>query len=153
MQDQLLTTDVQWKIYESELNSKEIFFGLVQGYELELDYFSLNELKAAKGPMNLPIERVFYYEPKSLKELIELHTEHKITRRSLRSGASNCRADLCLANRFKSPQILSSLLAFAVFLAQPRPTCLRRLVCGQFQQLLSRSLLETHSEFCSARRV
>jgi hypothetical protein len=46
-------------------------YGLVDGLELELGYFSLKELQSIKGPMALPVERDLYYEPKSLRELME----------------------------------------------------------------------------------
>ncbi len=45
------------------------FFGLVDGNEKELGYFSLAELESVKGPMGLPIERDIHWEPKSLKEI------------------------------------------------------------------------------------
>ena len=53
------------------VNGEDNFFGLVSGSEVELGYFSLKELKEVKGPIGLPIERDLYYEPKSLRELIE----------------------------------------------------------------------------------
>ncbi len=46
-----------------------IFFGLVEGYEKELGYFSLSELKSARGPMGLPIERDIDFTPKKLNEI------------------------------------------------------------------------------------
>jgi hypothetical protein len=82
-----------------------------------------------------------------------LHSKHETIRRSLWLGASNGCAASWVANRFLSPQGHSSLLDFAVFLAQTKLTYLRRQVYVQFQQLLSHSLLETHSEFCSAHRA
>jgi hypothetical protein len=56
---------------------EDLFFGLVSGFEVELGYFSLKELKEVKGPMGLPIERDLYYEPKSQKELMELHIKQR----------------------------------------------------------------------------
>lgn len=50
-----------------------IFFGLVAGLEVELGYFSLSELEEATGPLGLPIERDLYFEPKTLKALMEFH--------------------------------------------------------------------------------
>ena len=52
-------------------------YGLVSGFEVELGHFSLKELREVKGPMGLPIERDLYYEPKSLKELIDLHRKQR----------------------------------------------------------------------------
>src|SRR5215470_4929577 len=54
-----------------------LFFGLVNGLELEYGYFSLSELEAARGPMGLPIERDRHYEPKTLKELEKMHEEER----------------------------------------------------------------------------
>jgi hypothetical protein len=51
----------------------KIFFGLVDGLETELGYFSLRELQEVHGPMGLAIERDLYYEPISLRELLEMH--------------------------------------------------------------------------------
>jgi exonuclease III len=45
------------------------FFGLVEGFEKELGYFSLSELETARGPMGLPIERDLYWQPKTLEEI------------------------------------------------------------------------------------
>ena len=59
----------------SEFDGDDIMFGLVIGHEIELGYVSLAELKSVKGPMGLPIERDFYYEPKTLRELKEKHEQ------------------------------------------------------------------------------
>lgn len=67
------TPDAQWTWYATEFDGEDIFFGLVSGFELELGYFSLKELKKVKGPFGLPIERDLHYEPKSLKNLLERH--------------------------------------------------------------------------------
>jgi len=45
----------------------------VSGIEVELGYFSLKELQEVRGPLGLSIERDLYYEPKSLRELMEKH--------------------------------------------------------------------------------
>ncbi len=67
------TPNSDWSWYASEFDGEDIFFGLVSGIEVELGYFSLADLKAAKGPLGLPIERDLYFEPKKLKELMTLH--------------------------------------------------------------------------------
>ena len=69
------TPDSNWNWYASEFDGEDIFFGLVSGFELEMGYFSLKELKEVNGPMGLPIERDLYYERKSLRELIEWHKQ------------------------------------------------------------------------------
>jgi len=59
--------------YASEFDGEDIFFGLVNGLELELGYFSLKELQSVKGPMGLPIDRDLYFKPESLRKLQEHH--------------------------------------------------------------------------------
>jgi len=65
------TPDSNWTWYATEYDPAEgLFFGLVQGFEEELGYFSLAELKVARrGPMGLAIERDKWYSPKPIKEL------------------------------------------------------------------------------------
>jgi hypothetical protein len=51
-----------------------VFFGFVSGLEVELGYFSLSELEDLRSPFGaLPVERDLYFEPKTLRELQELH--------------------------------------------------------------------------------
>jgi hypothetical protein len=54
-----------------------LFFGLVVGFEPELGYFSLNELKTAKeglrGLRALPIERDIYCRSRRLSEITRRH--------------------------------------------------------------------------------
>jgi hypothetical protein len=67
------TPDSNWTWYASEFDGEDIFFGLVVGHDIELGYFSLSELKAARGPWGLPIERDRYFIPKTLESLMEQH--------------------------------------------------------------------------------
>ena len=53
------------------------FFGLVSGLEVELGYFALSELESVGSPLGLPIERDLYFEPKSLRELMEWHDQQR----------------------------------------------------------------------------
>ena len=76
-QVKFFTPDSNWTWYASEFDGKDIFFGLVAGMEIELGYFSLSELKEARGPWGLPIERDMHFEPRSLKELQEMHQRMK----------------------------------------------------------------------------
>lgn len=76
-QVKFFTPDSNWTWYASEFNGEDIFFGLVSGMEVELGYFSLKELEEAKGPLGLPIERDLYFEPKTLKELQDIHKEER----------------------------------------------------------------------------
>lgn len=65
------TPDSNWTWYVTEFDGKDTFFGLIDGFERELGYFSLSELKRAKGPMGLPVERDKFWKPKTLKEIKE----------------------------------------------------------------------------------
>ncbi len=67
------TPDSNWTWYASEFDGEDIFFGLVSGFEVELGYFALSELEEARGPLGLPIERDLHFEPRTLKELMEMH--------------------------------------------------------------------------------
>jgi hypothetical protein len=68
----MFTPDSSFTFFASE-GSQEgddfIFFGLVNGHEKELGYFSLKELQSVKGPLGLPIERDLYWQPKTLREI------------------------------------------------------------------------------------
>lgn len=72
-QVKFFTPDSNWTWYGSEFDGEDVFFGLVDGFELELGYFSLSELKEARGPLGLPIERDRYFTPTSLKDLKQMH--------------------------------------------------------------------------------
>ena len=68
------TPDADWTWYATEYNPDEgLFFGLVSGFEVELGYFSLAELKEIRGRLGLPIERDLYYKPLTLEEIKKLH--------------------------------------------------------------------------------
>lgn len=56
-------------------NGDWMFFGLVDGHEKELGYFTLKELESVKGPGGLRIERDMYFDGKYLdKETNEIVT-------------------------------------------------------------------------------
>ena len=63
------TPDSSWTWYVTEFDGKDIFFGLVDGHEKELGYFSLKELQSVRGTMGLPIERDLYFRSKTLEEI------------------------------------------------------------------------------------
>ena len=46
-----------WTWYATEFDGDDTFFGLVDGQEEELGYFSLTELRSVRGRMGLGIER------------------------------------------------------------------------------------------------
>lgn len=63
------TPDSSWTWYVTEFDPNErLCFGLVDGLECELGYFSLDELESAKGPLGLPIERDLHWTPKPLSK-------------------------------------------------------------------------------------
>ncbi len=53
-----------WYVTEGSPEGDDfIFFGLVNGFEVELGNFSLNELASVKGQFGLGIERDLYFKP------------------------------------------------------------------------------------------
>ena len=64
------TPDSNWSWYVTEFDGKDLFFGLVDGFERELGYFSLSELESVEGPLGLKIERDVYFKPTMLKNLM-----------------------------------------------------------------------------------
>ena len=65
----LFTPDSSWTWLITEFDGEDIFFGLVEGHEKELGYFSLKELESVRGSLGLPIERDLYFKPKTLEEI------------------------------------------------------------------------------------
>ena len=66
------TPDANWTWYVYEGSPQEApggdwtFFGLVEGLESELGYFTLNELEAIVGPMGMKVERDINYGKASI---------------------------------------------------------------------------------------
>jgi hypothetical protein len=77
-QVKFFTPDSNWTWYASEFDGEDTFFGLVSGLELELGYFSLKELEDVRGPLGLLIERDVDFEPKTLRELQEMHERQRM---------------------------------------------------------------------------
>lgn len=46
-----------------------VFFGLVDGFEKELGYFSLNELQSVRDRLGLGIERDLWFKPSPLSKV------------------------------------------------------------------------------------
>jgi hypothetical protein len=65
------TPDASWTWYAAEFDGDDTFFGLVDGFEKELGYFSLSELQSVRGRLGLPVERDLYFKPTPLKELMK----------------------------------------------------------------------------------
>ena len=59
-----------WTWYATEFDGEDLFFGLVDGHEKELGYFSLSELESVSGPAGLKIERDVYFYSKPVKEFM-----------------------------------------------------------------------------------
>lgn len=57
-----------WTWYATEFDGEDTFFGLVDGLEEELGYFSLSELESLRGPGGLTIERDIHWCPRRLSQ-------------------------------------------------------------------------------------
>jgi hypothetical protein len=60
---------ISWTWYATEFDGEDTFFGLVDGLDRELGYFSLSELESISGPVGLTIERDLYFKPRPLSRL------------------------------------------------------------------------------------
>ncbi len=65
----MFTPDSNFTFFATEFDGEDTFFGLVDGHEKELGYFSLKELESVRGALGLPIERDLYWQPKTLEEI------------------------------------------------------------------------------------
>lgn len=61
--------DFSWTWYAIEFDGEDLFFGLVDGFERELGYFTLSELEQNRGKLGCPIERDRYFKPIRLSQL------------------------------------------------------------------------------------
>lgn len=61
-----------WTWYAVEFDGEDRFFGLVDGFELEWGYFSLQELQGISGPAGLGIERDLYFGMPKMSEISAL---------------------------------------------------------------------------------
>src|SRR3989344_4650937 len=59
-----------WTWYVTEFDGEDTFFGLVKGFETELGYFSLKELRSVRDENGLGIEKDLYYKPATLEDCI-----------------------------------------------------------------------------------
>lgn len=72
------TPDANWTWYAIEYDEEQrMFFGLVDGQEVELGYFSLIELEYARGALGLPAERDLHFDEDLLKSLEKEWVEFK----------------------------------------------------------------------------
>jgi len=59
-----------WTWYATEFDGVDTFFGLVDGFEKELGYFSLSELESVTVFGGVPaVERDLYWTPRTLAEV------------------------------------------------------------------------------------
>ncbi len=64
------TPDAQWTWFVLEYDpAQRLCFGLVCGQVDELGYFSLDELRAVRGPLGLRIERDLWWQPAPLSHV------------------------------------------------------------------------------------
>lgn len=64
------TPDANWTWYAIEYDEEQrMFFGLVDGQEVELGYFSLIELEYSRGALGLPAERDLHFDECRLSEI------------------------------------------------------------------------------------
>ena len=54
-------------------STTDLFFGLAVGFEPELGYFSLSELRQIRGKLGLPVERDKWFRGAPLRELAQKH--------------------------------------------------------------------------------
>ena len=59
-----------WTWYVTEFDGEDTFFGLVDGFEKELGYFSLKELQSVSGGLGIGIEKDLYFNPQPLKNFM-----------------------------------------------------------------------------------
>jgi len=62
--------DFSWTWYGIEFDGKDVFYGLVDGFEKELGCFLLSELMECHGKFGMEIERDFYFTPCRLSKLM-----------------------------------------------------------------------------------
>ena len=66
-----------WTWYALEFDGKDLFFGLVEGHERELGYFSLSELQGLRNTVGLGVERDLHFEPTRLGDLFPQYNEEE----------------------------------------------------------------------------
>jgi len=67
-----------WFCLEFDPETRE-FFGLVEGHEVELGYFTLEELESARGPLGLPIERDKFWRETTLGEVRSMLAKRRVS--------------------------------------------------------------------------
>ena len=66
------TPDSNWTWYVAEYNPENgMCWGLVDGFEKEFGFFTIDEIQKLKGPLKLPIERDMWFEKCNLNSLVK----------------------------------------------------------------------------------
>ena len=66
------TPDSNWTWYVAEYNPETgMCWGLVDGFEKEFGYFTIDEIQKLKGPLKLPVERDWSFDPVNLNSLVK----------------------------------------------------------------------------------
>ena len=63
------TPDANWTWYATQFDGVDTFYGLIDGLEKELGYFSLAELMKVRGRFGLPVERDRHFKERALEEI------------------------------------------------------------------------------------
>lgn len=58
-----------WSWYVTEFDGDDTFFGLVEGFEVELGYFSLSEMVRTRDALGCSLERDLAFQPCRLSKL------------------------------------------------------------------------------------
>ena len=66
-----------WTWYASEYDGTDTFFGVVVGHDVELGYFSLQELQECRNRLGLGIERDIYFKPTTIREVMRQSLEKR----------------------------------------------------------------------------
>lgn len=69
VQMKFFTPTSSWTWYVIEFDGDDLCFGLVEGHENELGYFSLSELESVRGRWGVRVERDLHFAPQPLGEL------------------------------------------------------------------------------------
>ena len=65
------TPDANFTWYVAEYNPENgMCWGLVDGLAKEFGYFMIDEIKALRGPLKLPVERDWSFDPVNINSLV-----------------------------------------------------------------------------------
>jgi hypothetical protein len=70
-QIRIFMPDDIWSWYVTAFDGDDILFGLIAGSTIELSCFSLQDLNAIRGPLELQVEPDLFFQPKRLQSIKE----------------------------------------------------------------------------------